>query len=311
MAKLRLLFITKDFRNYTERNTAYLCEELDKLSNLMVWYNDGDIRQILRHIPNKPEFILINDMKETRSPRISGLSALKTSFGIIMHDIHYKISEREQYLKKNKVQYIFSIYRDAYKKRFRRHIDKMIWMPHWINTNIFKDYGLSRDIDWLMMGKLASYYPLRKKMFQALNNKPGFVYHPHPGYRQVNELGEKEFFVGERYAREIAKAKMFLTCDSIFHYPIIKYYEVLACKTLLLAPASQELSDLGFIPGVNFVEVDQNNFMEKADYYLANSKERESIAETGFHMVRKNHSVNVRATQLIESIKAILARSYA
>ncbi|MGE5397091.1 MAG: glycosyltransferase [Chitinophagales bacterium] len=247
----------------------------------------------------------MNDLKETRCPEITGLSALKIPWGIIMHDIHYQETKRREFIKNNQVRYIFSIYRDAFIKRFPEYVSRMCWLPHWVNTDIFRDYGLTRNINWLMMGKRASYYPLREKIYRVMKGKPGFVYHPHPGYRQVRNQ-EQGVFVGERYAREISRAKMFLTCDSSFHYPLIKYYEVLACKTLLLAPASRELHDLGFIPGSNFVAINQDNFLRQASYYLKNVNERQHIAEAGYKMVRARHSAATRAEQLKRMINDII-----
>lgn len=307
--KIKLLFITVDFQSYTERNTYYLCQELSKICDLVVWHDPGNITSILSQIPFKPDFILLNDFKETRCPQISGLPGLKIPFGIIMHDIHYKAAKRMEFISKNKVRFIFSIYRDAFKRRFPKYSRKMHWLPHFVNTDIFKDYGLTRDINWLMMGKMAYYYPLRVRVYQKMRDKPGFVYHSHPGYRNINDDQELEVFVGESYAREISRAKMFLTCDSMFHYPLIKYYEVLACKTLLLAPSSKELRDLGFIPGVHFVAVNRSNFMQKANYYLKHETERLRIAEAGYEMVRSKHSCEIRAAQLIELIRDIVGIS--
>lgn len=50
----------------------------------------------------------------------------------------------------------------------------------------------------------------------------------------------------------------------------MKYYETLACNTLLLASCTKEIKDLGFIPGVHFIEIDEENFMRKAQYHLRN-----------------------------------------
>lgn len=222
-----------------------------------------------------------------------------------MHDIHYQEAKRKEFIRKNQVRYIFSIYRDAFLKMFPEFAPRMHWLPHWVNTDLFRDYGLNRNINWLMMGKMASYYPLRQKIYQSMKGKTGFVYHHHPGYRKVADK-EKRVFVGERYAREISRAKMFLTCDSSFHYPLIKYYEVLACKTLLLAPASRELHDLGFIPGTNYVSINDTNFFRQANYYLKNVNERRHIAEAGYKMVRTRHSVALRAGQLKKMIDDII-----
>ncbi len=272
--------------------------------DIKLWHEPGCIHEILSTIPDSPDFILLNDLKETRCPEISGLSSVTIPFGIIMHDIHYKVENRKRFILENNVQYIFSIYRDAFYRRFPEYKQRMRWLPHFVNTELFKDYGQPKEIDWLMMGKMASYYPLREKMYRMMRDKAGFVYHGHPGYRNIRE--KEEIFVGEKYAKEINRAKMFLTCDSRLHYPIIKYFEVTASKTLLLAPASKELRDLGFRPGIHYVAINSKNFIEKAEYYLTHEKERHQITENGYQMVRKKHSAPVRAQQLVEEIEKII-----
>jgi hypothetical protein len=304
--KLKLLFITIDFQRHIERNTYYLSQELSKICDLEVWHQSGNINRILKQIPFKPDFILLNDFKRTRCPRITGLPGLKIPFGIIIHDIHYKPDKRREFIRNNKVKYIFPIYRDAFKRRFPKYIRNMRWLPHFVNTDIFKDYELDKDINWLMMGMMSRFYPLRRKMYRRMRHKHGFVRHSHPGYRRFNDRQKSRLFVGESYAREISRAKMFLTCDSVYHYPLIKYYEVLACKTLLLAPYSKELRALGFIPGVNFVAVNRKNFLYKAKYYLKNEGERLRIAEAGYEMVRSKHTVEIRAAQLEGKIWRII-----
>ena len=77
MKPYKILFITKDFTNNIERNTVYFSEELSKYSDLTLWYEPGNIQEILDKLNLQPDFILINDMKHTRSPQITGLSSLK------------------------------------------------------------------------------------------------------------------------------------------------------------------------------------------------------------------------------------------
>ena len=165
----------------------------------------------------------------------------------------------------------------------------MKWLPLYVNTNIFKDYGLKKDIDWLLMGAITGWvYPPREKVVHTMIGCEGFIYHEHPGYRDISK-DEEKIFVGKKYAQEINRAKMFFTCDSIFNYPINKYYEALACKSLLLASSSKELFDLGFIPGVYYVKIDESNVIEKAEYYLHHPDEREKVTE-GYKMVHEKYS---------------------
>ncbi|WP_281352584.1 hypothetical protein [Cytobacillus depressus] len=43
MNKLKLLFITRDFSQYVERNTFYLANELRKWVDVIEWFEPGDI----------------------------------------------------------------------------------------------------------------------------------------------------------------------------------------------------------------------------------------------------------------------------
>lgn len=303
--KLTILFITLDYSQNVDRTSPYLTQELAKISNLILWHEAGDISEILSEINVVPDFILLNDMKE--SPEVTGWSSISIPFGIIICDLHYAINERKEFIWRNNVPYIFSIYRDKFYEWYPEFIERFRWLPFYVNTNIFKDYQLEKEIDWLMMGNITGWvYPLREKIVQTMHSHKGFVYHEHPGYRDIYEEHENNVFVGEQYAREINRAKMFFTCDSIFKYPVNKYYEVLACKTLLLASSSQELFDLGFIPGENYVEIDENNFVEKAYYYLHHPEERIKITEQGYKMVHEKYSTAQRAMLLKTMIQEIV-----
>lgn len=303
MRKLKILFITKDFSKHLVKDSYYFSNELSKITDLVLWHKSGNIREILNLIKFKPDFILLNDMRPTRCPKILGLSRLNIPFGIIMHDLHYKPNDRIKFVRNNNVKYIFSIYRDEFYRRFPMYKNKMHWLPHFVNTEIFKDYKSPKTINYLMMGALTSSYPLRPRILSVMRSEPGFVYHKHPGYRNIVNPNE---FAGETYAKEINKSKIFLTDGTIYHYPVMKYYEVLACNTLLLAPASKELFDLGFIPDKHFVTIDKQNFLEKARYYLSHENKRIEISQNGFNMVRTKHSAEHRALQFIQKIEEIL-----
>ncbi|TBL78637.1 glycosyltransferase [Paenibacillus thalictri] len=306
MRRIKLLITTGDFSRWVSPHFHYLLEELARITDLTIWHKSGDIRDIVKQLSLQPDFILINEYGEKNSPKISGLQSLTIPFGVYLHDLHYDIEQRKKALMNDKVQHIFSYYRDKFLHWFPELSDRLRWLPHHVNTTeVYKDYGLKKEIDWLLMGATYSCYPLRNQMIKEMEGKPGFVYHRHPGYRNYNEK-DQEHFIGQRYAMEMNRAKMFLTCDSIFHYPLRKYYEVLACNTLLLAPSSNELRDLGFIPGVHFAGVSEADFLDKAEYYLTHESERKEIAKMGYDMVQSTHSTVKRAEQLVGMLRDIL-----
>lgn len=306
MDKIKLLFLTRDFSTHVSRNTYYFIEKLWNLVDLVVWPNPGNINDIFKLIKFIPDFILINDTMPDFCPTITGLSSINIPMGMIMIDLHSDVEKRKKFINENHVKYLFSICRDAFKIYYPEYLDKMFWFPHFVNTDVFKDYGQPKDIDVLMMGCISGKeYKFRKHILSVMQHEPGFVYHTHPGYKYSVDPDE---YVRENYAKEINRAKIFITEDSIYHYPVKKYYEVPACNTLLLAPTSRELEDLGFIPGVNFVDIAEDDFLEKSRYYILHDKEREEISYRVYEMVRTRHSAQKRSMDFINTLKQLLSQ---
>lgn len=305
MKPLHLLFITKDRSQKLERSSFYLSQELSKLANLVLWSENGHIKDILNKIQVRPDFILLNDYKDEYRPFIRGLETLRIPHGIIMHDMQYKLAKRELLIQKEKPALIFSHYRDAFKKWFPNHTDKLVWLPHHVPTQLFKDYGQQKNIPLLMAGAVYPHiYPFRQKLLSHYRKDPRFHYIQHPGYQNGSNR-----LVGESYAKLLNQAKIFFTCDSVYKFPVLKYIEVLACNTLLLAPSSMELLDLGYINNETFVEINQSNFAEKADYFLKNDQERIRIAQNGYELIQQRHTTEIRAQEMIKVIQEYLGNN--
>lgn len=307
--EVKILCITKDRSKQMEKSSYYLMEELKKQCRLVMWTENGHIERILSQLPFIPDFILMNDFLDPRlCPSIYGLNSINIPKGMIYHDISYELEHRKRYAKKEKIDYIFTHYRDAFLKWYPELKESMIWLPHHVNIEVYKDYQLPKSIDSLMMGAMLPHiYPLRVMMLNTLKDTPGFVYHGHPGYTEVQDIA-KGTLVGEDYAKEINRAKVFLTCNSVYEYTLMKYFEVMACKTLLIAPESEETKDLGMIDGVHYCAVNRTNFLEKANYYLTHDAEREMVTNNGHQLAVNYHSTCMRAQQLLETIKNIVEK---
>ncbi|MET3728942.1 hypothetical protein ABID52_002523 [Fictibacillus halophilus] len=308
MSKLNILFITKDTSQFIEKSSFYLYQQLQRDMNVEVWSEHASVQYILAHVQRKPDFILFNDIHKNYSPFISGLESLEIPSGMIVHDLHYKPRLRERIMKLDCFKVLFPHYKEAFINMFPSLSYKVHWFPHHVNEHVFKDYQLTKETDLLMVG--ANYphlYPLRATIMQEMKSLSGFKTFKHPGYRDI-QTHEKDIISGNDYAKQINAAKLFITCDSIYHYPLLKYFEVLASKTLLLAPGSPELQELGFIDGQTFVQIDFNNYKEKIHYYLSNAVERDAIAKQGHKMVHERHTSSKRALEMIHKIQTILER---
>jgi len=308
MEKLKVLFHTRDDSSYIVPASHYFVKELTKSTELTISHDSGHIEDIIAKSGIEPDFIYFNDYLENSSPVVTGLKTLKIPFAVGLHDLHYRYPDRKKILFEENIKYIFTYYRDKFLNWYPEFADNMVWLPHHVNTDIFKDYHLPKDIDLLLMGSTrAEVYPLRVSMVKRFQNTPGFVHHTHPGYRKVSEK-EHGIYVGESYAKELNRAQICLTCDSVYKYPLMKYYEITASNSLLLAPASNELMDLGFIPGVNFISINETNFEEKASYYLTHENERRMIALNGMRLSHQKHSTAKRVHDFVNEIKKIILR---
>ena len=304
---LHVLFIGEDTSKQLNKNFYYLEQELDKVVNLTIWRKPGHISYILNQLPSRPDFILLlNDMNEQMSPMIKGLSNIDIPIGLFVNDVHRFVNLRKNYIDKHHISYLFTVVRDKFIEIYPEFKDKMVWFPHFVNIELYKDYALKKDSRLLMIGAVNDYYPLRQKIVKSYAGSAEFSYHKHPGYRDFSKEEEGQHFIGRMYAQEINRAKIVFTCPSVLNYPVTKYFEVLACRSLLLAPTFKELEDLGFIPGFHFIPIDENNFKEKAAYYLANQTEREKVVEQGYHFIRQRHSAKLRAKQLVKRIESII-----
>lgn len=306
MKPINILYSTINRTQHVIRYGEFFKWEVQKLPdvNLHLVEEDQQVQSLLNKFT--PDFIFFDDF--TKNKQMHGLNKVDIPKGVLYWDVQTTQNEFRSFVWKNNIDLVFSFYRDAFRGFFPEFATKLRWLPNHVYTNEFKDYGLKKDIDCLLMGALSDrIYPLRTKIAREMAGMKGFVHHQHPGYRHFSTEEEPIKMVGESFAREINRAKIFFTCDSIFGFPIAKYFEVPACNTLLLASGSQELSDLGFVNQDTFVEINEHNYLEKAYYYLEHEAERLEIAKRGYEMVRQKHSTTARARQFASYVKQFLS----
>lgn len=307
---LNILLIATDTSHFTNNNYHVLEKELANITNLMVYRKSGHINKILHNIPYKPDFILIlNDVGKNFAPVVNGLSTINIPTALVVNDAHRFVNQRKRYITANHIKIFFVICKHNFFNYYpdQQH-DKVFFLPQFANISIFKKYNIEKSIDMMMLGEtsLPKIYPLREQILKYFKSDPRFVTSPHPGWKKFSEKQAKEALIKENYAREINKAKLFFACGSIRQVVTFKYFEVPACGTLLLAPDLPELKEIGLLPGKHFVDINEENFAEKAEYYLINEQKRKRIIEQGFHFIHHNHSAAHRAKQLVDQIKTIL-----
>jgi len=219
--------------------------------------------------------------------------------------------------------------------RFTRGIEKTygprvwdghqcIFFPWSINVEMFKEYYEEREYDVALLGNVhRNTYGVRLQYYNLLSNPPWsekfkFFYSPRPAQTRgvsIEGYRKRGFLVKEDYARAISNSQLFVLDSGMRGYPVGKYFEVMACNTMLLANTPADATELGFLPGWNFIELERVSRLEeshkkaltdKITYYLDNPGEAEKISRRGYHLVRTRHSNVVRARELIRLMEDLI-----
>lgn len=206
----------------------------------------------------------------------------------------------------------------------------VLWYPHSFDDKVFYDRNLPKIFDVTNIGLMSSQcYPTRLKMHQffadyKVTRKNGKKIvevkgmSDYNGGKQVNKVknGIKYHWSnlrGEAYSKDINKSKIFATGCSSYSFPLQKFFEVMACKTLLMSNTPMDSKELGFIPEVNFAEIKGHpkqvsevkvkDFLGPIKYYLGHPDEAMKISKSGHDLVHSRHTHEIRAKQLIETLK--------
>lgn len=188
---------------------------------------------------------------------------------------------------------------DKYIKPFLKHA-KVIPLYHSIPEEIFFNSFKEREFDVFLSGAMSpQWYPLRNIFHDRLLQEKDLKYKYILGggdeaetlVRNNNEsLKDKQVAFDLQlmeYADNLRNSKVSLFCSSIFNWPLKKYIECMATGCLILAPIPIDAEYLEFKDGVNMVEVDENNFMDKIYYYLIHEDERKFITDNAYKLFKK------------------------
>lgn len=303
---VNILYVSRDESQWVFRGPHYFQKELARVARVHFARRSGSIKKILRKTPFRPDLIVLHMQPMSQALVISGLDAVKIPKAIYIEDVHYRPKELVNFVVANGIQAVFCPYREHFHRYLGEIAERFHWLPHSVDPSIFRDYQLPKEIDLLLMGQVVPmYYPVRQAMLERFRHRQGFVYHGHPGYVDVADE-DPRFYVGVRYAQEINRAKIFVTCGSKWNLPLAKYFEAPACMSCLLAPGGTDLSELGFQDGETFVECTQDNFEEKARELLDDPGALVRITRQGYEMVMDRHTTSTRVRQFLATIERYL-----
>jgi hypothetical protein len=272
-----------------------------------------------------PDWVIFNHPDVRLSPN------RKYSVGLYVDDIHAAFS-----LKKGPEGYVSAINNAGFNAVFARYIysyykyipfpfiqitkkfdpyyyinnlrANLFHLPHSINQNIFKP-NIYKKIDVCFIGRVSKIYPIRTILLKKL-----------PSFCRKNDLSlymretlprksDKKIFSKSQirlnrneYGNLIGQSKIFIFDSSIFKYSVRKYFEGMACKSLVLSDVPQSNDSLHLIPDYNFIEINEKNWSDKILYYVNNSDVMNNIITNGYKTVMTYHTDEVRAKEFIDML---------
>ena len=208
------------------------------------------------------------------------------------------MAQQVYFARKNKIDLALSAFKDWIPVFEEKMKIPAKWMPFSVNLNrilhLEKDKNKTNDVLW--SPEQSAFYPIRRDM----TDKNIF---PHKSISSF-EVGGRRLPYHD-YLRKAIHSRVFVFDGTIWNYAVPKYYEGMACESLVIATKPKDAEALHFIPDENFVEIDVDNYMDKIEYYLRETKEREKIVRCGFKTIRQYHTSHIRSRELLQILREI------
>jgi tetratricopeptide (TPR) repeat protein len=169
--------------------------------------------------------------------------------------------------------------------------DRLFTWPNFIDTEVYRDYGLPKVIPVLFNGFIHPLYPWRQKIYEKVSQTYPSLTCPNPGYSSGIE---SRMIYGEKYARTINASWFMPTCGTIERDIVRKHFEIPASKSCMIAEKTPIIEAAGFADMKNCIFADESNVLDKLDYLFQNLDELEKIINAGYLLVHSHHTSKQR-----------------
>jgi spore maturation protein CgeB len=268
-----------------------------------------NIRQAVEEFDPDVVLVMMNDFFAQLN--FNDCSFIDCPKAYLIADMHLAHRQHMQCIKKSHFDLVLFVYK-WWEDRVGKQVGtKTGWLPHSVNTNVFRDYHLPKLYDVVSAGHaFPDHYPLRHLIQRTLPTISGLKFSM-PDHPQLNMNQQKlqsdtsKFLVRENYAKFLSQSQLFVFGSGASNYPVAKYFEGMGSETLVLAPFPKDGKELGFIPDENFVEVNGENFVDRIRWYLKHDEERQRLVDCARETVLRDHSTEIRAKQLTDFLREL------
>ena len=222
----------------------------------------------------------------------------------------YYFKRMEQILKRSDL--ILYSYKQSFENGWPQYTKKGLYFPIFVSPSD-RFFSLGSHVQLkkcLVIGATdPTWYPLRHKATTLSKDLVTVV--PHPGYQtSVKTLQKDNRFVGANRYAELMNQHICCVTSTLhnikekctYHWVVLKLFEIMAAGSVLVSNWCEEMAELGFKDGVNFVSANVDNLEEKVGDIVSHPLKYEQISKNGRALAKSHHTVANR----IESLKEIL-----
>jgi tetratricopeptide (TPR) repeat protein len=170
--------------------------------------------------------------------------------------------------------------------------DRLFIWPNFVDTNLYRDYGESKNIPVLFTGSQAAHYPWRNQISKIISQCYPSLICPHFGWSDTGATSR--MISGERYARMLNASWIVPTCGTIAKDLVRKHLEIPAARSCLVTERTPVLEAAGFTDMQNCIFADKHDVLDKLDYVFQHPDELERIINAGYQLVHSQHTLKQR-----------------
>lgn len=203
----------------------------------------------------------------------------------IISDTHRWLEARQRQARF--FDHVFLFHRN-YVSKFTEHSEGHVhWLPYACDLEYFHPLSVNKDLDLAFIGNINISLE-RQSIMNLLYEK--------------YKINEQRFYYQSEIPEIYSRAKIVLNMplgDDLNY----RTFEAMSCGSLLLTRRIKNGQEILFKEGVHFAAYEnENELVEKLNYYLSHPDDREKIAQAGLEEIRKTHSLDMRLAKMLESI---------
>ncbi|MFM7350209.1 MAG: hypothetical protein ACKO01_12110 [Erythrobacter sp.] len=163
-------------------------------------------------------------------------------------------------------------------------------LPLFVDTEVFRDYGVERNIPVSVFGGhlYPTFYRWRARLLNEIRHIIPTLIYPHPGYGN-GQPGPFEVR-GEPYARLLCASRFSVADTTRLDYVVRKHLEIPATGAILIAPDSAVLGALGFIDMENCILGEGPSLYQKIAAVAGDAQTCERISAAGHDLVHRRYA---------------------